>query len=77
MENNIKNYCRQLISDQFHDLKMESSRKEVGAGTTTKFEFEGKKYIMEYTCFWEKADWAEYTLSGDGFDYKETDFFDI
>jgi len=41
----------------------------VGELAKTKIDFEGKSYEVEIDCYWDRSNYFDYKVTGNGFDY--------
>lgn len=57
----------QLCENISTQMEQECDGSYVGAEDKSVFEFDGKKYELILSAFWEKSRWYEYSVSGIGF----------
>lgn len=65
-----------VVREAFFEDKMESPRSVIGGGGKINFNFEGKDYTIEWDGFWDRSDWVEFRVSGNGVDFKHTEYYD-
>jgi hypothetical protein len=56
-----------VADKDFYEQKNNSIREILGGTGKIDFIFNGKKYVIEWSGFWEKADWYEWHIFGHGF----------
>jgi len=56
-----------VADDDFYEQKNNSIREILGGTGKIDFIFNGKKYVIEWSGFWEKADWYDWHIFGHGF----------
>jgi len=56
-----------VADKDFYEQKNNSIREIVGGTGKIEFIFNGKKYVIEWSGFWEKEDWYDWHIFGHGF----------
>lgn len=72
LEELIKPVALEAADDSFYSVKYESLRKIVGGNDEVSFQFDGKEYHIQWDGFWEKADWYDYHIYGNGVNIRGT-----
>ena len=72
---NFNNEVTEKIEEKCNEMMQSSPRDVVGGEEEFKFEYKGKTYDVWIRAFWEKADWYDATVKGNGIDLKLTDEF--
>lgn len=71
----IQEKATQFIEEKCEEMKQESSRSCIGLSFDEDFIYNGKEYNIAGMAHWEKSDWYDVRITGNGIDIPLSDSF--